>query len=780
MRMRVVLTGLIAFSLGALAVPLIGPAQANVLDPSGGCVRPSNDSTVKCTFVYQGSAEAWSVPSGVTSVSFDVYGAQGFSAYPNALAPVVGGKGGRVNGQLAVSPGDQFTIAVGGKGFNSQNPSPGGGGFGGGGNAHRNAGGGGGASSVNESSAVVFIAGGGGGSSLSQNGGAGGGPDGLGGETIPRPADSRRGEGGQGATQSAPGAGGPGTPTSVCGSSTGTLFPGNPGGNGSSLVGGTGGNLGSGADGGGGGGGWFGGGGGAGGVFCGSVSSGGGGGGGSSQIDVANPNISGVTYASGVREGNGLVTVTYTSADPDGAPSVTINQTSGQADPTGTGPILFTAVFSQPVTGFTGGDVDLGGTAGGTLAASVTEVAPNDGTAYSVSVTGMTTGGSVTADVPAGAATDDDYSTNTASTSTDNTVSWQPDAVGPTASPTFSPAANGAGWNNSDVTVTWNWSDETDGSGIDPANCTTSSTSSGEGASVLVSATCKDLAGNTGSDSVTLKIDKTAPTASPTASPAANGAGWNNTDVTVTWTWSDGGSGPAASCPTSTTSTGEGASVQVSATCVDVAGNSTTLTRTFKIDKTAPSLAPSASPDPVILGGSVATSPNATDSLSDVASQSCTNPGTASIGVVTYQCSAADNAGNTNTASGTYTVGAFFNGFTSPLPQSFPPKAGSTIPVKFTLRDANGPLSASASAALAASGQVRVQLIGPGASSAVAATAACTWSNSNATFQCSLKAPKSVLKGVANPYRITVQEKGLTGLFFTAPGAGNPLSMYFK
>ena len=55
------------------------------------------------------------------------------------------------------------------------------------------------------------------------------------------------------------------------------------------------------------------------------------------------------------------------------------------------------------------------------------------------------------------------------------------DTSAPTASPTQLPAENGLGWNNTDVTVTWNWSDEAGGSGIDNAACTTSSTSTGEG-----------------------------------------------------------------------------------------------------------------------------------------------------------------------------------------------------------------------------------------------------------------------------------------------------------
>ena len=99
--------------------------------------------------------------------------------------------------------------------------------------------------------------------------------------------------------------------------------------------------------------------------------------------------------------------------------SVTINQASGQADPTGTSPINFTVVFSSSVTGFTGSDVTITGTAGGTKTATVT----GSGTTYNVAVTGMTSSGTVIASIPAGGATDG-TNTNLASTSTDNTVTW--------------------------------------------------------------------------------------------------------------------------------------------------------------------------------------------------------------------------------------------------------------------------------------------------------------------------------------------------------------------
>ncbi len=90
------------------------------------------------------------------------------------------------------------------------------------------------------------------------------------------------------------------------------------------------------------------------------------------------------------------------------------------------------------------------------------------------------------------------------------------DTAPPVASPTLSPAPTGD-WSTAPVTVTWHWSDG-DGAGIDPARCTTSSTSSGEGFMVLA-ASCTDLAGNTGLGQQSLRIDLTAPALAPTIAP---------------------------------------------------------------------------------------------------------------------------------------------------------------------------------------------------------------------------------------------------------------------
>jgi hypothetical protein len=171
------------------------------------------------------------------------------------------------------------------------------------------------------------------------------------------------------------------------------------------------------------------------------------------------------------------------------------------------------------------------------------------------------------------------------------------DDQAPTADPTQDPPANGAGWNNTDVTVNWNWSDNAGGSGIDAANCTTSSTSSGEG-TIKLTATCKDLAGNEGSAEYTVYVDKTGPIASASASPAPNGNGWNNTDVTVSFSGDDGTGSGIDFCSDDVVLSDEGADQSASGTCTDMAGNVSNLATAsgINIDKTAPTASASASP----------------------------------------------------------------------------------------------------------------------------------------------------------------------------------------
>jgi CSLREA domain-containing protein len=108
-------------------------------------------------------------------------------------------------------------------------------------------------------------------------------------------------------------------------------------------------------------------------------------------------------------------------AAAQGTVPVTINQADEQGDPAYQEPIFFTVVFAEPVFGFETGDVLLSGTAGATTA-TVTDT--GDNMIYQVAVTGMTSNGTVIANVPAGVATNENGDPNEQSTSEDNTVTF--------------------------------------------------------------------------------------------------------------------------------------------------------------------------------------------------------------------------------------------------------------------------------------------------------------------------------------------------------------------
>jgi Bacterial Ig-like domain len=110
--------------------------------------------------------------------------------------------------------------------------------------------------------------------------------------------------------------------------------------------------------------------------------------------------------------------VTYDATSP----TVTINQATGQADPTNTSPINFTVVFSEPVSGFQSNDILLSGTAN--PATAVVSTTDPDLKTYNVAVTGMTGDGTVIASVRVNAADDEATNHSAASTSTDNTVTY--------------------------------------------------------------------------------------------------------------------------------------------------------------------------------------------------------------------------------------------------------------------------------------------------------------------------------------------------------------------
>lgn len=257
------------------------------------------------------------------------------------------------------------------------------------------------------------------------------------------------------------------------------------------------------------------------------------------------------------------------------------------------------------------------------------------------------------------------------------------------------PAANANGWNNSDVTINWNCSDAASGA-IYPSD---SQIISAEGQNQSANGTCTDNAGNTASDTQTgINLDKTAPNISFISRTAANANGWNNTNVTINWSCGDALSGATNAGVIQIISV-EGLNQSSTGICEDNAGNFASDTQNgINIDTTAPTLAPTVSPNPVFLNGTATAAANASDSLSGVASQSCAATDTATVGSKTVVCTATDRAGNTANADAGYQVISNpvmynFVGFFQPvdnLPMVNLATAGSSIPVKFSLNGYQG------------------------------------------------------------------------------------------
>jgi hypothetical protein len=118
------------------------------------------------------------------------------------------------------------------------------------------------------------------------------------------------------------------------------------------------------------------------------------------------------------------------------APTVTVTNAAGQAAATGSLPIAFTVTFSEPVLGFTAGDLTrTGGSTGGNVVLSGT------GPVYTVTVTNPgsnLTNGSIGFTIAAGGVTDNALNNNTASTGSPDSVTY--DTIAPTQLLTFSGA----------------------------------------------------------------------------------------------------------------------------------------------------------------------------------------------------------------------------------------------------------------------------------------------------------------------------------------------------
>jgi len=216
--------------------------------------------------------------------------------------------------------------------------------------------------------------------------------------------------------------------------------------------------------------------------------------------------------------------------------------------------------------------------------------------------------------------------------------------------------------------------------------------------STTVSCSATDSAGNSGEASFEISVvDTTLPVITASVAPSANGAGWNNTDVSVTFTCTDTGAG-IATCSSPLLVSTEGAGQVVSGSAVDLSGNVSEASVTLNIDKTSPVITISGITDGATytVDSVPAAGHTVMDALSGVASEgdgfSCADP--TAPGSCTYTVNATDLAGNPASMSVTYSVVTVsdyqFLGFLAPIGRDKPFKQGSTIPVKFRLTDIAG------------------------------------------------------------------------------------------
>jgi hypothetical protein len=181
------------------------------------------------------------------------------------------------------------------------------------------------------------------------------------------------------------------------------------------------------------------------------------------------------------------------------------------------------------------------------------------------------------------------------------------------------------------------------------------------------------------------------------------GQGWWRGHVTVTWVATDGESGVAGAQPPPSTVTAQGESTATSTRICDQAGNCATGTVPIRIDSEGPAVTITGVADGAAypLGAVPAASCTATDAVTGVDGEctvSVTGGNANHVGPFTVSATARDQAGNITTVTANYGVQYAWNGFDQPINDTAHHvdqatsvfKAGSTVPVKFTLTGADG------------------------------------------------------------------------------------------
>lgn len=174
-----------------------------------------------------------------------------------------------------------------------------------------------------------------------------------------------------------------------------------------------------------------------------------------------------------------------------------------------------------------------------------------------------------------------------AGNTTTSTVTVKRDASAPVITKTVSGTQGNDGWYTSDVDVDWTVTEATSAP-VTLVGCVDETVTDTAGSTSGCSAT--NAAGLSASDSVSVKVDTTAPRVQGAATGTMGDNGWFVGDVAVDWTYDEDGSGIMAPCATgsrTTDTTGTDFTCQVT----DRAGNSSTVaTVTVKRDATPPTI----------------------------------------------------------------------------------------------------------------------------------------------------------------------------------------------
>ncbi|HJU12108.1 MAG TPA: hypothetical protein VJ728_14585, partial [Candidatus Binataceae bacterium] len=288
------------------------------------------------------------------------------------------------------------------------------------------------------------------------------------------------------------------------------------------------------------------------------------------------------------------------------------------------------------------------------------------------------------------------------------------DTVPPTTSSQLSPAANKAGWNNSNVSVTLTAADSAGGSGVKQitysatgAQAIASTTAGGASASFTISAegqtvitfSALDNAGNAETPKqLTLMIDHTAPSVT---CGAADGQ-WHATDASIACVATDNLSGLANAADSSLSLTTSGPAGTETANALtgshsvcDIAGNCATAGPIAgnMVDKKPPTInISSPASGTYLVNQAVTANYSCSDSGSGVAT--CAGPvpsgsslSTSSVGSNTFAVNATDKVGNIGAPQSVdYTVAYKVCVLYDP---SRSVQSGSTIPLKIQLCDAS-------------------------------------------------------------------------------------------